>query len=249
MTCRSRLANARYQAEYPKSDPRPTDLPLPACKLAARSTPLVQVLPAARFLSYALHPLLMPVFTLWLALELDLHLSYFMAAESRLALLGMVALMSIVFPLTSALLLKRAGMLTSLEMPRRADRIAPFTMTLLYQAMTWYLLHKLPLHPLLLALFGGAVLALALTTMITLRWKISAHMVGIGGCLGAIVALELMHRMGAFIPICGLVLLAGALGTARLLASDHTPLQVLAGTALGFACVVAAVTWPIGLPF
>lgn len=207
------------------------------------------MLRAARFLSYALHPLLLPVLTLWLALELDMHLGYFMTEESRWALLGMVALMSIVFPLTSALLLKRAGMLASLEMPARAERIAPFTMTLLYQAMTWYLLHKLPIHPLLLALFGGAVLALALTTMITLRWKISAHMVGIGGCLGAIVALELIHRMGAFLPLCALVLLAGALGTARLLASDHTPLQVLAGMALGFASVVAAVTWPIAWPF
>lgn len=207
------------------------------------------MLRAARFLSYTLHPLLLPVLTLWLALELDMHLGYFMTEESRWALLGMVALMSIVFPLTSALLLKRAGMLASLEMPARAERIAPFTMTLLYQAMTWYLLHKLPIHPLLLALFGGAVLALALTTMITLRWKISAHMVGIGGCLGAIVALELIHRMGAFLPLCALVLLAGALGTARLLASDHTPLQVLAGMALGFASVVAAVTWPIAWPF
>lgn len=203
----------------------------------------------ARILSYALHPLLMPVLTLWLAMELDLHLGYFMAEDSRWALLGMVALMSMVFPLVSALLLKRAGLLSSLEMPGRAERIAPFTMALLYHAMTWYLLHKLPLHPLVLALFGGAVLALALTTLITLRWKISAHMVGIGGCLGAVVALELVHGLGAFVPICALVLLAGALGTARLLTSDHTPLQVLAGAALGFASVVAAIAWPMAWPF
>ncbi len=205
--------------------------------------------PAARLLSYALHPVLMPALTLGLALRLDMHLGYFMAEEAQWTLLGMVALMTIAFPITSALLLKRAGALGSLHMPARAERIAPFTLTLLYLAMTWYLLHKLPLHPLLLALFGGAVLALALTTLITLRWKISAHMVGMGGCLGAIVALNLVHGLGAFLPICALALLTGALGTARLLISDHTPMQVYAGAAVGSASVIAAIAWPVAWPF
>ncbi|MBK9175285.1 MAG: hypothetical protein IPM46_02885 [Flavobacteriales bacterium] len=204
---------------------------------------------AARLLSYALHPLLMPVLTLWLALELDLQLGYFLDERSRWMVLAMVGLMTIAFPLTSALLLVRAGLITSLEMPTRRERIAPFAMTVLYYGMTWYLLSRSPLHPLMLALFGGAVAALLLTTLITLRWKVSAHMVGIGGCLGALVALNTQHGLGAFIPVCIVLILAGALGTARLLTSDHTSAQVYAGAALGFTSVFAAVMWMPRLPF
>jgi hypothetical protein len=49
--------------------------------------------------------------------------------------------------------------------------------------------------------------------------------------------------------LCALLLLAGALGTARLLTSDHTPGQVYAGAAVGFGSVFAAVLWMPAWPF
>ncbi|MFN3874730.1 MAG: hypothetical protein ACK4L7_02315 [Flavobacteriales bacterium] len=196
-----------------------------------------------RLLSILLHPLIMPALTLWAALRIDPHLAYFIAPGDRWKVLAMVGLMTIGFPLASALLLMRAGLLSSLEMPRRHERIAPYAMTLMYYGMTAYLLARTPLHPMVQALFVGAALALLATTLITLRWKISAHMVGIGGLLGALVALNAAHGLGAFMAICAAIIAAGALGTARLLSSDHTPAQVHAGAALGFCAVFAAATW------
>lgn len=201
----------------------------------------------ARVLSYALHPLLMPTITLWLALELDSHLGYFLNEQARWVVLGMVGLMTIAFPLTSALLLMRAGLVSSLEMPRREERIAPFVMTLLYYGMTWYLLSRTPLHPMALALLGGAVIALLLTTLITLRWKVSAHMVGIGGLLGALTGLSMAHGLPMLHVIAAGIVLSGALGTARLLTSDHRPAQIYVGGAVGFASVLCAVLWLPGL--
>jgi hypothetical protein len=198
-----------------------------------------------RLLSYLLHPLLMPTITLWLALRIDPHLAYFIAPQDQWKVLMMVALMTIGFPLASALLLMRAGLVSSLEMPTRRERIAPYGMSLMYYGMTAYLLARTPLHPMALALFIGAALALLLTTLITLRWKISAHMVGIGGLVGALVALSTGHGVQAFALICAAVVAAGALGTARLLSSDHSPAQVYAGAALGFGSVLLAV---LGLP-
>lgn len=197
----------------------------------------------ARLISYLLHPLLMPTITLWLALELDSHLAYFLNEDARWVVLGMVGLMSIAFPLTSALLLMRAGLITSLEMPQRSERVAPFVMTLLYYGMTWYLLSRTPLHPMALALFGGAVFALLITTLITLRWKVSAHMVGIGGLLGALTGLAMAHRLPVLPVIALCIVFAGALGTARLLTSDHSPAQVYVGGVVGFASVLCAVLW------
>lgn len=197
----------------------------------------------ARLLSYALHPLLMPTLSLWLALELDMRLGYFLAGQARWVVVGMVALMTIAFPLTSALLLVRAGLVSSLEMPRRQERIAPYVMTLMYYGMTWYLLSRTPLDPLALALFGGAVIALGITTVVTLRWKISAHMVGIGGLVGALAGISAVHAL-PLLPVIGAgIVAAGSLGTARLLTSDHEPAQVYAGALTGFLSVLCAVLW------
>jgi hypothetical protein len=203
----------------------------------------------ARFLSIVLHPLLMPTYTLWLALHVDPRLGYFLGDQGMLVLLGMVALMTVAFPLTSTLLLLRAGLISSLEMPDRSERIAPYVMSLLYYGMTWYLLSRTPLHPAAVLLIPGALIALLLTTLITLRWKISAHMVGIGGGIGALAALWYLHRCPVLEPLSILLVLAGALGSARLITSDHTPAQVYAGAALGFVSVFATLLLRPALPF
>ena len=108
------------------------------------------------------------------------------------------------------------------------------------------LLQRTPLHWTVGALFIGIFVALLFTTLITLKWKISAHMVGIGGVLGAICGLTTLHGLNTFFVIAGLILVAGILGTMRLLITDHTPAQIYAGTALGVACTYASVIFGIG---
>lgn len=201
---------------------------------------------AARWLSVLLHPIFLPTYTLGLALRLDPHLAFFLPAEAQWITLGMVALMTIAFPITSTLLLLRAGLISSLEMPARRERIAPYVMTMIYFAMAWYLLRRTPLHPAVHALLLGALVALAATTIITLRWKISAHMVGIGGAVGALTALSSMHGLQLLVPISVLLLFVGALASARLLTSDHTPAQVYVGFFVGALAVATCVLFSSG---
>jgi len=75
--------------------------------------------------------------------------------------------------------------------------------------------------------------------LINLKWKISAHMAGIGGVVALIYQI---HAMGlsAFDLLwllCLAVLVAGALGSARLALKRHNTWQVLAGAVVGFLCV------------
>ena len=189
----------------------------------------------------------MPVLALWAAMQLDPHLSYFLPAQARWFTLGMVAIMGVVFPLTSMLLLRRAGLISSLEMPHRQERIAPFVMTLIYYSMTYYLLQQTRLDGTVLDLFTGATLALLFTTLITTRWKISVHLVGIGGLVGTIAGIAEVHAMPMMFWLACSIVLAGLLGTARLLAGSHVPAQVYAGGALGFVCTYGCIA--LGLRF
>lgn len=202
---------------------------------------------AAHTLSLLLHPLFMPVIAFWVALRIDPHVGYFMPVHAQWITLGLVTTMSVVFPLTSILLLRRAGLISSLEMPHREERIAPFVMTLIYYAMTYYLIRQAHMDAVVLGLFSGAIIALLSTTFITTRWKISVHLVGIGGLVGTVAGIADIHGIPVLPWLAMGILLTGSLGTARLLASDHTPAQVYAGGVLGFLCTYGCIAMGFSL--
>ena len=192
----------------------------------------------ANLLSILLHPLWMPTLTIVLCFGIDPYMSYGFTKEGLLMVYGMVFAMTGLFPLTSVLLMRRTGLVKDMTMPTRQERIPAYLSTLIYYGMCYYLLRTRLENPVTLGIFFGATLGLLLVLLITLRWKISAHMAGIGGLIGAIVAVVLLDDREAPLLLCGLFVLAGALGTSRLVASDHTPAQVYAGALLGFGAVL-----------
>lgn len=201
----------------------------------------------ANILSVLLHPLWMPTLTIVLCFGIDPYMSYGFTKEGLWMVFGMVFVMTAVFPLTSVLLMRRTGVVTDMTMPTRQERIPAYLSTLVYYGMCYYLLRTRLDDPRTLGIFFGATLCLLLVLLFTLRWKISAHMAGIGGLLGALLAVMVTDEREAPVLLCGLFLLAGALGTARLVASDHTPAQVYAGALLGFGCVYGSVVWGLAL--
>lgn len=195
----------------------------------------------ANILSVLLHPLWMPTLTVVLCFGIDPFMRYGFTKEGLWIVYAMVFVMTALFPLTSALLMRRTGMVSDVTMPRRSERIPAYVVTLVYYGMCYYLLRRTTDNPVTLGIFLGATLGVLLVLLITLRWKISAHMAGIGGLLSALLAVMVVDEREAPLLLCMLFVLAGALGTARLVASDHTPAQVYAGALLGSVCVYGCV--------
>jgi hypothetical protein len=199
---------------------------------------------AAHVLSLLLHPVWMPTLALIIAFSMDPHLTFAFSVRGQWVIIGMVFVMTALFPASSMFMLWRSGAVSALSMPQRNERLVPLLLTLIYFSMAYYLLRRTPNTSVTLALFAGIILSAAASLLINLRWKISLHMVGIGGLVGMCMGLWLLHgSQAAYLPV--LFLLAGALGTARLLVSDHSPAQVYAGAVLGalatFSCVVLGV--------
>ncbi len=199
---------------------------------------------AAHVLSLLLHPVWMPTLALLIAFHADLHLTFAFTERSQWMIIGMVFVMTALFPVSSMLMLWRSGAISALSMPVREERTLPLLLTLIYFCMAYYLLRKTPNHPATLALFTSIIMSIAAALLINLRWKISLHMVGVGGLVGMSLGLWLLHgAQTGYLP--WLFLLAGALGTARLLVTDHAPAQIYAGAAVGavatFTCIVFGV--------
>lgn len=203
------------------------------------------MLTASRWISVLLHPILMPVCVLALIMYADPHVAYFMPNAQTSILLAMVSILTVAFPLVSMLLLLRSKVITDLQLPSREERIIPFTMMLIYYGMTYFVLRQTHLHPVALSVFLGILISMALTILITLKWKISIHMVGIGGAIGAASGVSAIHALPLLPVIALLIVLAGVIGTARLIAGGHSHAQVYAGAFLGwlatYSCVVLGV--------
>jgi membrane-associated phospholipid phosphatase len=72
-------------------------------------------------------------------------------------------------------------------------------------------------------------------TVITFFWKMSAHMIGLGGLLGVVLVLgSKFPTFEVVYPLLGAIILCGLVASSRLLLQAHKPLEVYAGLLAGF---------------
>ena len=68
----------------------------------------------------------------------------------------------------------------------------------------------------LLAMLIGACVALVIALCVNFAWKISAHAIGIGGLLGAIMGVARIHMINPYWAFIVVLIVAGLLGTSRI---------------------------------
>ena len=150
-----------------------------------------------------------------------------------------VVLATAILPFVVTVILKKLKLISSLHMPLKEERTLPFLITgLLYYSMihlfsqTW----KIPLPILIYQFMIGATLAIIIGMIITYSWKISIHMIGIGGVVGILITLSKTGNNVLFFPIIISIFVSGIIGFSRLELKAHNPGQLIAGFILGFAC-------------
>lgn len=183
----------------------------------------------------------MPLYTFFIVFRVEPHLGFFITPAAFWFNVLIIATMTAVFPLLGALILRRGRRMDDVVLSDRAARISPMMGTLIYYCVAYWLLRRFQHQPETLSMFLGMGLTLVATLVTTFRWKVSLHMAGIGGLIGALLALQQLFGSFSVLLIVPFVLVAGLLGTARLVDSDHTPAQVYVGALLGFACVYVTI--------
>ena len=203
----------------------------------------------ANFLSVAFHPLLLPTYLFgvlfWLVPDLLGVSSLELPAQG--SLLFLLFLNTFAAPALLIYYFYRLGFVQSLRLETLRDRQIPYLTTVLIYLLStdlfgWRFQPISELAPQIAIVLGSITFAMAVVALVNLRWKISAHATGIGGCVGAISALFV--RFGdfhLFYPLVGSVLLTGWLLSARLHLNAHTPAQIGAGLLLGLLVSVEAV--------
>ncbi len=162
------------------------------------------------------------------------YLSYTTNGAMQRFIFSLLFLGTFLLPVLFSTILWKNGNITSLEMPKRDERHAPFALTLVCYFAVLYLLWKLPVPRLIAFITLGGILAILWSFLINLRWKISIHMTGIGGLFGLIYGLSYSMNMPMIYLLMIIAVIAGVLGMSRMLLKAHTPAQVYVGFLSGF---------------
>ena len=192
----------------------------------------------AHILSYVFHPLLMATYGVALALSFTYLAMY--PASIKLLILGGVFVVTGVIPAVFILLLVHNGAAGDIELTDGKDRVIPYLIFIVAILLCLFFLYKMMMPFWLLAMLMGACLALIIALAINFSWKISAHSIGIGGLLGGIMGLARIHGINPYWAFIFVLLIAGAVGTSRIILNQHTTGQVFAGFGLGFVCTFVA---------
>ena len=188
----------------------------------------------AQLISFLVHPALMPLVVYGLVLfATDVPMGY--STNTRLTILGVVFLFTFITPGFTLMVFKQAGVISSYYLPDRRERPFPFLVSTLHYTLLALFFHLKGVEPpALMAIILGISLALFVLTLVSLRFQMSAHGLGIGGAVGSLVGLHLAYGLPELLlPIALLVLLSGLTLSARLYLQAHTPAEAYSGLLTG----------------
>jgi hypothetical protein len=153
-------------------------------------------------------------------------------------------LCDVLFPLMMLPVLIYFRNIRSATIDERRQRLIPLFVTTLCLFMGYYLVARFsPIQIINLFLFASCFVVL-LIMIISMLWKISIHMAGIGGITGLILVLSFFYKTDLTIILCIAIMFSGIIASVRLHLKAHSISQLVAGFGLGLITVGAFLSLP-----
>ena len=195
----------------------------------------------AKALSAIFSPFHLPVVGL-VILFLFSYLS-FLPLGVKIYILLMVYTFTILLPTAMIRLYRRYQGWTSIQLGVKERRVVPYVISIMCYLTCYYLLTINHASHFIGSIVMASLIIQVVCAIINLWWKISTHSAAIGGVTGALVAFAMIFNFNPVWWICLLLLLAGMVGTSRIILKQHTLEQVVAGYLVGIVCAFLSVVY------
>lgn len=193
----------------------------------------------ANTLSWVLHPFLLPVYLMAVLLTMTTFAHY--STQVKFYLMWVVVLYAIVIPFLALGVLHSLGRISSFKVDNRRERWLPLAVGIVCYILCAITFAKIPSAIFLRKFMVAAACCEAMCLVVSLWWKISLHLTGMGAVVALLVVMNIIGVGNMLIPLMVAILAAGALASARLYLGCHNGAQVLAGFCGGFVVAMLAV--------
>lgn len=188
----------------------------------------------ARLISSVFQPLLMPIYSI-LLLFVYTHFKILFATQFWVIITPAI-LFSFIVPGLLLYAVYKLKLISDLSLKIRKERFIPYTIVLIsYLTMLFYY-YRIGMPTWFLMLLASSIAVILIAIFITIWWKISAHMFGIGGLVGGVMSVSyFVEKSNPYFLFMALFIVAGLVGISRLILRRHTFAQVIGGFLLGFS--------------
>ncbi len=191
-----------------------------------------------KIVSFVFQPLLMP--TYGIIILLFTNMSMFYTDIWKWFAVGGTFLFTALLPATPILMMLHRGQIKDLYISKKEQRTFPYLFSLLaYTFWTVFLWKVLQMPIFIIAMGLGSVASIIIITLINIKWKISAHLSGIGGLTGGVFGYCYIVGINPLWFMITLLLFSALTAFSRIELKAHTPAQTLAGFTVGFVMVFA----------
>lgn len=190
-------------------------------------------------LSWVLHPFLLPLYLMALLLTATAFAYY--PAGVKFYLLWVVALYTTVIPVLSLGVLRSLGRISDFRVDDRRERTLPLLLGAVCYVLCALTIARVPSAIFVRKFMFAAACCEVMCLLVSLRWKISLHLTGMGALVALLVVMNVVGAGRMLVPLAVALLCAGALASARLYLGCHNGAQVAAGFFGGFAVAMLAV--------
>jgi hypothetical protein len=195
----------------------------------------------ASIVSYVFHPVFMPAI-MAIALYLLSPIAFKSLPPTVLKFrLATVVMLTIFFPLFSVLLMKKLDFIQSIHMRDPKDRIIPLITIMIFYFWVQQVFSNLKdSPPIIKILMLGAFWGIILLFLISIFFKVSMHATAAGGMVGILIVLLFISPVNMLAPLLVSLVIAGLIGSARLILGEHRPPEIWLGYIIGIAVQLAA---------
>lgn len=193
----------------------------------------------ARIMSMIFTPFYLPIVGL-IALFIFSYMSL-LPMMYKLVMLAMVYLLTVVAPSLLIHLYRLCQGWTPHELGRKERRLVPYIISIVcYFACFFWMEYRNT--PRVISIIVVVALTIQMVcALINIWWKISTHTAAIGGVAGGLVSYSIAFSFNPLWWLCFVLILAGAVGTARMILRQHSLSQVVGGFLIGAACAILVI--------
>ena len=150
--------------------------------------------------------------------------------------LGIVYCFTIRTPTITIFLFRKINGFARQELSERKKRYVPILLTIISYVFCLLMMRKLNIPWYMTGIIFVSLVISIICILVNLKWKLSEHMAGMGGIIGGLVSFSALFSYNPVVWLCLFILIAGILGSARIVLGHHTLGEVLSGFVVGLVC-------------